>query len=116
MVCKWSGEDNKARFETIKTGDTYSAKIIFLVEPNDDTDNSKTDKNKPDKSLRNRPALGFMLLSGLAYAGKMWENGKIYSSERGETLPCSIELADKNTLKLKASKGIISPTQTKKRL
>ncbi|ADB39723.1 DUF2147 domain-containing protein [Spirosoma linguale] len=116
IVGKWAGENNKARFEIVKTGDTYSAKIISLAEPNDDAGKPKTDKNNPDKNLRNRPVVGLAFLTGLTFSGKKWENGKVYSLERGETLPCSIELADKNTLKMKASKGIISRTQTWKRL
>lgn len=116
IVGKWAGEDNKVRFEIMKTGETYSAKIIGLDEPNDGAGTPKTDKNNSNKSLQGRPVMGLAFLTGLTFSGKKWENGKVYSLERGETLPCSIELADKNTLKMKASKGMISRTQTWKRL
>jgi uncharacterized protein (DUF2147 family) len=117
LLGKWINEDASARFEFFKTGNTYNAKIIWLANPKNENGGLKLDKNNPDKKLRNRPILGLVMLTGLQFSANnsMWNTGKIYNPEQGETLACKIKLNNKNELALTVSKNIFSLTKKWKR-
>ncbi len=117
LIGKWVNEDATARFEFFKTGNTYSAKIIWLANPKNENGEQKLDKNNPDKKLRNRPIVGLVMLTGLQFSANetMWIGGKIYGPEKGETVACKIKLSNKNELALTASKSIFSFTKKWKR-
>jgi uncharacterized protein (DUF2147 family) len=117
LLGKWINEDATARFEFFKTGNTYNAKIIWLVNPNNEKGQQKLDKNNPDKKLRNRPIVGLVIITGLQFSSKisMWNEGKIYTPEKGEMLACKIKLTDRNELALTVSKSIFSLTKKWKR-
>jgi len=57
------------------------------------------------------------MLTGLQFSANntMWNDGKIYSPEKGETLACKIRLTNKNELALTVSKSIFSLTKKWKR-
>ena len=77
---------NKLDIEIYKTGDhKYNGKIIAL---NGFEDGQKTDINNDDKTKRNTPLVGLVIIKGLEYCmeEKQWINGKIYSPDRGMTL------------------------------
>jgi len=117
LLGKWINEDASARFEFFKTGNTYNAKIIWLANPKIENGGLKLDKNNPDKKLRNRPILGLVMLTGLKFSANnsIWNTGKIYNPEQGETLACKIKLNNKNELALTVSKNIFSLTKKWKR-
>lgn len=117
LIGKWVNEDASARFEFFKTGNTYNAKIIWLAKPQNENGEQKLDKNNPDKKLRNRPIIELVMLTGLQFSANnsMWNDGKIYSPEKGETLACKIRLTNKNELALTVSKSIFSLTKKWKR-
>jgi uncharacterized protein (DUF2147 family) len=117
LIGKWVNEDASARFEFFKTGNTYNAKIIWLAKPQNENGGQKLDKNNPDKKLRNRPIIELVMLTGLQFSANntMWNDGKIYSPEKGETLACKIRLTNKNELALTVSKSIFSLTKKWKR-
>jgi len=117
LIGKWVNEDASARFEFFKTGNTYNAKIIWLAKPQNENGGQKLDKNNPDKKLRNRPIIELVMLTGLQFSANntMWNDGKIYSPEKGETLACKIRLPNKNELALTVSKSIFSLTKKWKR-
>lgn len=112
LLGKWINEDATARFEFFKTGNTYNAKIIWLINPKNENGEQKLDKNNPDKKLRNRPILGLVILTGLKFSinDLMWIRGKIYSPEKGETVNCKIKINNRNELALTASKSIFLST------
>jgi uncharacterized protein (DUF2147 family) len=113
LLGKWVNEDATTRFEFFKTGNTYNAKIIWLAKPKNENGELKLDKNNSDKKLRNRPILGMVLLTGLQFSSNnsIWNDGKLYTPERGETLACKIKLNTKNELALTVSKSIFSSTK-----
>jgi uncharacterized protein (DUF2147 family) len=117
LLGKWINEDATARFEFFKTGNTYNAKIIWLVNPNNENGQQKLDKNNPDKKLRNRPIVGLVIITGLQFSSKfsMWNEGKIYTPEKGEMLACKIKLTNRNELALTVAKSIFSLTKKWKR-
>ena len=117
LIGIWINEEATARFEIFKTGNTYNAKIIWLAKSKTENDEQKSDKNNPDKKLRNRPIVGLVILTGLRFSANnsMWIGGEIYSPEKGETVSCKIKLANRNELNLTASKSIFSSTKKWKR-
>jgi uncharacterized protein (DUF2147 family) len=117
LLGKWINDDSTAHFEIFKTGNTYNAKTIWLAKPKNENGELKLDKNNSDKKLRNRPILGMVLLTGLQFYSNnsIWNDGKIYTPERGETLACKIKLNNKNELALTVSKNIFSSTKKWKR-
>jgi uncharacterized protein (DUF2147 family) len=117
LLGKWVNEDATARFEFFKTGNTYNAKIIWLANPKNENGGLKLDKNNPDKKLRNRPIVGLVILTGLQFSANnyIWNNGKLYSPEKGETVNCKIKLNNKNEIALTVSKSIFTVTKKWKR-
>jgi uncharacterized protein (DUF2147 family) len=107
----WKNADNTAHIEFYKSGSTYSAKLIWLPEPNAENGKPKIDKNNPNEKLRSRNIIGIDLVSGLSPEKSKWTGGKIYSPEKGVTANCAAEMPDKNALILSVSKGIISTTK-----
>jgi uncharacterized protein (DUF2147 family) len=98
----------------VKTGKTYSGKIIWLKTPNyvpadaapggADTDvppgkwgqmlgKPKFDWRNPDAAKRSRALLGVPLLNGFTYSGDdVWEGGTIYNPDDGKTYKCKMTL------------------------
>ena len=103
----WIPSSGKAHVRIYKTGDHFYGAIIWLNEPIDSlTHKPKVDKNNPDKSKRNTPLLGYLLLKNFVFHNGIWENGTIYDPENGKTYSCKITLKDKNTLDVRGFIGI----------
>lgn len=100
VVGKWETEGGKSHVEIRKSGSQYVGKIVWLKEPNRDG-KPKTDRQNPEKSLQGRPILGLQVLSGFAFKGGEWVDGKIYNPEDGKTYSCKMSLKDKNTLQVR---------------
>ena len=114
---KWINEEGTAHFEIYQTGDYYSAKIIWLSNPQNDKGEAKIDKNNPDKSLRTRPVLNMTILTGLTFSPEKscWVNGTIYSPEKGMYADCKVSMSAVNELKITASKHLFTSTKNWKR-
>ncbi|MDR2971328.1 MAG: DUF2147 domain-containing protein [Bacteroidales bacterium] len=61
--------DGKSKVEFYKSGDTYSGKVVWLKEPNDENGKPRKDVKNPDKSLRDRALLGLVTITGLKFDG-----------------------------------------------
>lgn len=53
----------------------------------------------------NQPIEGLTIGKGLIREGKVWTEGKIMDPANGKTYNCTIELLDKNTLKVRGYLG-----------
>ena len=108
----WVTEGGHARIEISKARNTYQGKIVWLKEPkypqNDpEAGKQKRDRGNPDKSRRDRPIVGLMLLEGFKYAGKQtWSKGAIYDPENGKTYKCKLTLKNPKTLHVRGYVGI----------
>jgi len=103
----WIPSSGKANVRIYKSGDHFYGAIIFLKEPIDSvTHKSKVDKNNPDKSKRNTPLMGYLLLKNFIYDDGIWKDGTIYDPENGKTYSCKITMKDKNTLDVRGFIGI----------
>jgi len=103
----WIPSSGKANVRIYKSGDHFYGAIIFLKEPIDSVSHKpKVDKNNPDKSKRNTPLMGYLLLKNFIYDDGIWKDGTIYDPENGKTYSCKITMKDKNTLDVRGFIGI----------
>ena len=116
IVGNWTNEEADARFVIAKAGDTYSAKITWLSQPNEVSGAPKTDKHNPDKNLRARHIIGIDIFTQLKFDNGIWDGTDVYSPEKGIYAKLKIELVDDNHLKIIGSKGVFSSTKTWVRL
>lgn len=92
IIGKWVDHTKEATVEIYENDGQYFGKIIWLKEPTDKYGNSRKDKENSKAKFRNRELLGLEVLSGLEFNNSKWENGKIYSINRGRITTCSAYL------------------------
>ena len=108
--------DGKSKVEFFKSGETYSAKIVWLKEPNDEKGNPKKDVKNPDKSLRERPLMGLVNISGLKYeGGGAYVDGKAYRPVEGDEVKFKVKVVEGGNISVTGSKYGFSKTETWKR-
>ncbi|MEM6455465.1 MAG: DUF2147 domain-containing protein [Acidobacteriota bacterium] len=103
-------ERGQVHVEITESGGTYSGKIVWMERPNiedgADAGKPKTDRENPDKKLRDRPIIGLPLVTGFSYdGGGVWSGGKIYDPEKGKTYKCKITLRDDGALDVRGFVG-----------
>ena len=95
-----------AKIQIFKSGNKFYGKIIWLK---NSTDNGKpkVDNNNPDKTKRNNPVIGLVILTGFKFDGNdEWKGGDIYDPESGKTYSSYFYVKDKITLKVRGYVGI----------
>lgn len=109
----WISHLEKGHVEITRDGDKYSGKIVWLKVPAYPDGSPKIDKNNPDKTKRDQPLVGLVVLKNLVFVKDHWENGTIYDPESGKTYSCRITKKD-NKLDLRGYVGTsqIGRTQT----
>jgi uncharacterized protein (DUF2147 family) len=112
IVGKWLSGDKEGITEIYQQNGKYYGKITWLNKPNDARGKPFTDTENPDKSKRNQPLIGLIILKNFEYKDNEWINGTIYDPESGKTYTCTIWLSDKSTLKVRGYWGIFYETQT----
>lgn len=95
-----------AKVQIYKSGERFYGKIIWLQNAMD-KDLPKVDVNNPDKTKRNNPVVGLIILTGFKFNNDdEWRGGYIYDPESGKTYNSYMYLKDMNTLKLRGYVGI----------
>mgnify|MGYP006296552083 CR=1 FL=1 len=70
----------------------YYGKIVWLEEPRENG-KPKLDKENPDKSKRDKPLIGLLLLREFDYEGdNEYSGGTIYDPENGKTYRCTMTM------------------------
>jgi uncharacterized protein (DUF2147 family) len=90
-------------------GDQLCGSVEWLKIPNDPaTGKPKTDYKNGDPALRSRPLCGLQLLWGFVHASDptLWEGGKIYDPESGNTYNARMILKPDGTLDVRGYIGI----------
>ncbi|MFZ4411803.1 MAG: DUF2147 domain-containing protein [Bacteroidales bacterium] len=107
ILGKWLTDNNEAKVEIYKIGDTYYGKIVWLKESNDkETAKPKKDKNNPDPKLRERLIMGMNFVHGFKFDGDdEWEDGTVYDIKSGKTYSGTIGFDDNKKLKLRGYIG-----------
>jgi uncharacterized protein (DUF2147 family) len=102
-ICgKWEAAEKNLRVLVYLEGDKFVAKIIWFS-PNDGRPmEAWTDKNNPDKTLKERKILGMSVLTGLSYQAKTnsWEDGMIYDAKHGRDWNASAYIDKQGLLKV----------------
>lgn len=107
LVGVWKPSNGRSMVKIEKIGTKYYGRVVWLIEPNDDTGNPRTDVNNPDEALRSTPLKGYRILKDFVYNEEdgVWEDGTIYDPANGSTYNCKIELTDENTIEIRGYIG-----------
>jgi len=89
----WYNEEKTAKIRIFKSDDgKFYGKIIWLKVPEIDG-KPKLDPHNPDKSRRNDPLLGMLVLKNFKKSGENgYESGTIYDPQNGKTYSCKMTL------------------------
>lgn len=98
----WLTGEGNSKIEIYQRGDRYFGKIVWLDQSTDRRGNPVTDRNNPDKNLRNRQVIGIDMLQDLQYRSGKWY-GKLYAPKRGLTMDAVIVARGENKLELNIS-------------
>lgn len=105
IIGVWQSEEYK--IEIFKSGDTYSAKLLWSKDMfESDGKTSKKDNKNPDEKLRSRPRQGVTHITGLRFKEGEFVDGKLYSVTDGNTYSLKGKLKDVNNLETRGYKGI----------
>ena len=107
----WLNEDKDGHIKIYKKGNKYYGKITWLKNPNDDNGKPVTDKENPDKSLRNRSIVGLVILKDLMYKDGEWVDGTVYDPNDGKTYTCALWF-DNGNLRIRGYWGWFFATET----
>ena len=79
LVGVWKPSNGRSMVKIEKIGTKYYGRVVWLIEPNDDTGNPRTDVNNPDEALRSTPLKGYRILKDFVYNEEdgVWEDGTI---------------------------------------
>ena len=103
----WLEEEKQSKIEIYKKNNSFFGKIIWLKEPLDKHGNEKLDKENPNKSLRNKPIKGLVIMNDLKYKKKgEWTEGEIYDARSGKTYSLEVYMKNSNELELRGYIGL----------
>ena len=108
IIGKWWDEEKRGQTEIYKatTGKLYG-KIVWLKVPNDPkTSKPQLDIHNKDKSKRDRPNMGMIVLLGLVETSKGVFEGQVYNPKDGNTYSGTVTLRPDGKLKLRGYVGI----------
>ncbi len=106
IVHLWYNSEGTAKIQIFKADDgKFYGKIVWLKVPLVDV-KPKVDGNNPNKSRRNDPLNGLMILRGFTKHGDhTYEDGTVYDPKNGKTYSCTINHQG-NTLEVRGYVGI----------
>jgi uncharacterized protein (DUF2147 family) len=110
----WDTAEKDCKIEIFKCGDKYCGRIAWLKEPLYPADDELgmagraiVDRQNPNPDLRSRTLVGLQLMEGFTYVGKnIWDQGTIYSPDRGKTYKCKMTLVASDRLEVRGFIGI----------
>ena len=106
VIGEWYNAEKDAVITIFEENNSLAGKITWMLHPNDENGNPKTDPLNPDESLRSRARLGMVMMNSFSHiAGNVWDNGKLYDPKKGKTYSGKVTLKDSNTLDLRGYIG-----------
>jgi len=110
IIGTWLMPDGEGIIEVFKEVETYSGKIIWMKEKEEDGSPLK-DKENPDESLQNRRVEGLQIMSNFNYKGEnTWSDGKFYAVLKGKHVEPDFILVNKDRLNIEISFFVFSKT------
>ncbi len=106
---------NKLDIEIFKKNNKYLGKIIAL---NGYENGTKNDFKNPDKSKRNDPLIGKVIIENLEFDSeeKEWVNGSMYGPEKGMLFKLKVTEIKQNEIEVVGSKYFFRKTLKWKKL
>ncbi|MDC0204893.1 DUF2147 domain-containing protein, partial [Flavobacteriales bacterium] len=102
VIGEWYNAEKDAVITIFEENNSLSGKITWMLHPNDENGNPKTDPLNPNESLRSRARLGMVMMHSFSHIdGRIWDNGKLYDPKKGKTYTGMVTLIDANTLDLR---------------
>lgn len=112
IVGKWKTQDKEAIVKIYKAKNgKYYGKITWLKKPNDKNGKPFTDSENPNKSLRNKPLLGLVMLKSFEYSARQWKKGTIYDPTDGKSYQAKMWLSGNNILNVRGYWGLFYQTE-----
>jgi uncharacterized protein (DUF2147 family) len=108
----WLTHYKEAKVKIFQYNGKVYGKIVWLQKPYNEHGKEVTDKNNPNKNLRNRKLMKLTILRNFEYENGKWVNGTLYDPTDGGTYKCKLWLENKNTLKVRGYAGILYETET----
>lgn len=106
VIGEWYNAEKDAVITIFEENNSLSGKITWMLHPNDENGNPKTDPLNPDESLRGRARLGMVMMNNFTHIeGNVWDNGELYDPKKGKTYSGMVTLKDANTLDLRGYVG-----------
>jgi uncharacterized protein (DUF2147 family) len=108
IVGVWLNKDKDAKIQIYKKGNEYFGKIVWLLNPKDESGVDKKDKENPEDKLKSRQIFGLEILKDFKYnsGDKQWDGGKIYDPKSGKTYSCKITIKDKSSINVRGFIGV----------
>jgi uncharacterized protein (DUF2147 family) len=111
VIGVWATEEEKSHVEIRiceDDEDKLCGTIVWLREPLNENGEPKTDRNNPEETLQDRRIIGLRLMTDFEKTDDpdVWEEGKIYNPEDGETYSCVITLLAGDLLEVRGYVGL----------
>jgi uncharacterized protein (DUF2147 family) len=100
----WLTQNQRSAIRIDRCGESICGKVAWIIK-----DGMQTDSKNPDAALRARPMCGVPILWGFKHNpknAKVWEDGKIYKADDGDTYKATVSVVDANTLNLRGYMGL----------
>ena len=98
LVGIWESEEKNLQIEIFPDSGHFAGKMIWFKCSSETVMKSSVDTENPDKKFVGRKLLGMKLVERLLYRGDdVWDDGKIYDPNSGNTYEARIHLTGPNT-------------------
>jgi uncharacterized protein (DUF2147 family) len=100
----WLVEDKDAKVELyLNSKGELEGKVVWLLDPNDETGKPRKDVKNKDESLRTRPVMGMKAVYGFKWNAETgeWVDGKVYTAKEGKLYCGVLKLNTNGTLYLR---------------
>lgn len=109
----WLTPERNSHIEIRACGEKLCGRLAWFIEPRNADGTLKLDEKNKNATLRTRPLLGLVMMSGFTKAGGgKWTNGRIYNPEDGQTYRSKLELKNDDTLSVSGCVLIFCKNQT----
>lgn len=103
-----TGDESKVQIYRTANG-TYSAKVVWVKNPNNPDGTPRRDLKNPDPALRNRTAENMLVMKNLSYdaSDNQWTGGDLYNPNMGKWFKIKIKgFSSPTTLQVRYYKGV----------
>jgi uncharacterized protein (DUF2147 family) len=97
LIGVWESEEKNLQIEMFEDDGQFAGRMIYFKCSSDYIMRTCKDVENPNKQLTDRNLLGLKLLTQLSYqGGDLWDDGKIYDPNSGNTFEARIQLMGQN--------------------